>query len=132
MLQPVFVIIFVQQELYQIHYKLCCLPSLRCQTQKTPLAALCDSGSEFSPHREVEQCRSKWSRKNSMLGVESHFKILLYLVNKSSFLPADANLINRIQIISSEYCKIHGNFALPCPPEILREKYATCVFNIFK
>ena len=40
----------------------------------------------------------------------------LSVFNKSCFLPAGANLTNKIQIISLEYCKIHGHFVLPCPP----------------
>ena len=55
-------------------------------------------------------------RQNYSLGIKTHDKICLYLVNKSCFLPAGANLTNKIQIISLEYCKIHGHFVLPCPP----------------
>ena len=54
---------------------------------------------------------------------------------KSCFLPAGANLTNKIQIISLEYCKIHGHFVLPCPPghgTILKVNHTIYINKIYK
>ena len=74
-----------------------------------------------------------WSGKNYSLGIESHDKICLYLVNKSCFAQIDVSLIINTHTISLEYCKIHGHFAVACPPglgSILRQNHAIYVYKI--
>ena len=67
------------------------------------------------------------------LGIASHDKICLYLVNKSCFAQIDVSLIINTHTISLEYCKIHGHFAVACPPghgSILRLNHAIYVYKI--
>ena len=74
-----------------------------------------------------------WSGKNYSLGIESHDKLCLYLVNKSCFAQIDVSLIINTHTISLEYCKIHGHFAVACPPghgSILRQNHAIYVYKI--
>ena len=78
------------------------------------------------PLEKVEHCQTTLEQQKLLVGIKSHDKICLYLVNKSCFAQTDVSLIINIHTISLEYCKIHRHSALACPPvhgTILRGNY---------
>ena len=94
---------------------------------------VCCIGSEILPLEKWSTAAQLWSGKKYLLGIKSHDKICLYLVNKSCFAQIDVSLIINTHTISLEYCKIHGHFAVTCPPghgSILRQNHAIYVYKI--